>query len=137
MPLYKKVQAKLDRILGITRENLDGARVIRAFNQEEEEAARFHKEHTELTRLQLFVGKLSALMNPLTYVIINGATLILIWTGALQVNAGSITPVSYTHLGCAGASPIGGSALCKDKRTFGLRKKNRLRRQRFFELLRV
>ena len=91
MPLYKKVQAKLDRILGITRENLDGARVIRAFNQEEEEAARFHKEHTELTRLQLFVGKLSALMNPLTYVIINGATLILIWTGALQVNAGSIT----------------------------------------------
>lgn len=91
MPLYKKVQAGLDRVLGITRENLGGARVIRAFNQEEEEKARFRKEHTELTRLQLFVGKLSALMNPLTYVIINVATLILIWSGALQVNAGSIT----------------------------------------------
>lgn len=91
MPLYKKVQAKLDRTLGITRENLAGARVIRAFNQEEEEIARFHAEHRELTRLQLFVGKISALMNPLTYAIINLATLVLIWVGAIQVNDGIIT----------------------------------------------
>lgn len=91
MPLYKKVQARLDRTLGITRENLAGARVIRAFNQEEEEIARFHAEHRELTRLQLFVGKISALMNPLTYAIINLATLVLIWVGAIQVNDGIIT----------------------------------------------
>ena len=91
MPLYKKVQAKLDRTLGITRENLAGARVIRAFNQEEEEIERFHAEHRELTRLQLFVGKISALMNPLTYAIINLATLVLIWVGAIQVNDGIIT----------------------------------------------
>ncbi len=91
MPMYKKVQEKLDITLGITRENLSGARVIRAFNQEEDEINRFHQEHSELTKLQLFVGRLSALMNPLTYLIINLATLILIWTGAIQVNNGIIS----------------------------------------------
>ena len=91
MPLYKKVQAKLDGVLGITRENLTGARVIRAFNKQSEEAERFTGEHSELTKLQLFVGKISALMNPITYVIINIATLVLIWSGALQVNSGVIT----------------------------------------------
>ena len=91
MPLYKKVQAKLDGVLGITRENLNGARVIRAFNKQSEEAERFTGEHSELTKLQLFVGKISALMNPITYVIINIATLVLIWSGAFQVNSGVIT----------------------------------------------
>lgn len=98
MPLYKKVQAKLDRTLGITRENLAGAGVIRAFNQEEEEIARFHAEHRELTRLQLFVGKISALMNPLTYAIINLATLVLIWVGAIQVNVELSRRVNWLRL---------------------------------------
>lgn len=91
MPLYKKVQAGLDRILGITRENLTGVRVIRAFNKEEAEIERFEEGNRSLTRMQLFVGKISALMNPITYIIINGAVIILIQTGALRVNAGYIT----------------------------------------------
>lgn len=91
MPLYKKVQAGLDRILGITRENLTGVRVIRAFNKEAAEIERFKGENEELARMQQFVGKISALMNPVTYVIINGALIVLIWTGALRVDGGYIT----------------------------------------------
>ncbi len=91
MPLYKKVQAGLDRILGITRENLTGARVVRAFNKEESEIVRFQEGNESLTKMQMFVGKISALMNPVTYIIINGAVIVLIWTGALQVEAGYIT----------------------------------------------
>lgn len=91
MPLYKKVQAGLDRILGITRENLTGARVVRAFNKEEAETVRFQEGNDALTKMQMFVGKISALMNPVTYIIINGAVIVLIWIGALQVDAGYIT----------------------------------------------
>lgn len=91
MPLYKKVQAGLDKILGITRENLTGARVVRAFNKEESETARFKEGNESLTHMQMFVGKISALMNPVTYIIINGAVIVLIWTGALRVDAGYIT----------------------------------------------
>lgn len=91
MPLYKKVQAGLDRVLGITRENLTGVRVIRAFHKEAEEESRF-REHTEaLARSQTFVGRISAVMNPLTYVIVNGAIIALIYTGAIQVNVGNLT----------------------------------------------
>ncbi len=91
MPLYKKVQAGLDRILRRTRENLSGVRVIRAFNKEESEIRQFVEENRKLTRMQMFVGRISALMNPITYVIINVATLVLIWTGAWQVEDGILT----------------------------------------------
>lgn len=91
MPLYKKVQGKLDRVLLLTRENLDGARVLRAFNKEEDELAKFDAEHGELTRLQQFVGRISALMNPITYAIINLATLLLIRNGGNYVFNGEIT----------------------------------------------
>lgn len=91
IPLYKKVQAGLDRVLGITRENLTGARVIRAFGKEEEETEKFGEANLALNKVQMFVGRISALMNPLTYVIINGAVIALIWTGALRVEAGIIT----------------------------------------------
>ena len=91
MPLYKKVQAGLDKILGITRENLTGARVVRAFNKEETEIRRFEEGNESLTKMQMFVGKISALMNPVTYIIINGAAIVLIWTGALRVDNGYIT----------------------------------------------
>lgn len=91
IPLYKKVQMRLDRVLGITRENLTGIRVIRAFNKEKEEIAEFDEGNERLTSTQLFVGRISGLMNPVTYIIINGALLILIQTGALQVNEGIIT----------------------------------------------
>lgn len=91
IPLYKKVQAALDKVLGITRENLTGSRVIRAFNKEADEIAGFHENNDALTRIQLYVGKISALMNPLTYVIINGAIVVLVWTGAVQVDNGYIT----------------------------------------------
>ncbi len=91
MPLYKKVQAGLDRVLGSTRENLTGVRVLRAFNKEEEERKRFSERNGALTRMQVFAGRISALMNPMTYVIINGAVVALIWTGAIQVDGGIIT----------------------------------------------
>ena len=91
IPLYKKVQSQLDRVLGITRENLTGVRVIRAFNKEETEKQRFENANEELVKGQVFVGKISALMNPLTYAIINGAMIVLIWTGAWQVEGGMIT----------------------------------------------
>lgn len=91
MPLYRKVQAKLDAVLGVTRENLTGVRVIRAFNKEEDEKARFEEQNQLLTDAQKFVGKISGLMNPLTYIIVNGALIVLIYTGALRVDAGIIT----------------------------------------------
>lgn len=91
MPLYKKVQGLLDKVLGITRENLTGARVIRAFNKEDAEKAHFEKTNLELTDMQKFVGKISALTNPVTYLIINAATLCLIWGGAIQVDSSIIT----------------------------------------------
>lgn len=91
IPLYKKVQSALDQVLGITRENLTGSRVIRAFNKEPDEIESFGKKNSMLTRVQLYVGKISALMNPMTYVIINGAIIVLIKTGAVRVDAGVIT----------------------------------------------
>ena len=91
IPLYKKVQARLDRVLGKTRENLSGARVIRAFCKEEDEIAEFSERNVELTSVQKYVGRFSALMNPLTYVIINLAILWLVYTGAIQVNLGELT----------------------------------------------
>ena len=91
IPLYKKVQSALDKVLGITRENLTGSRVIRAFNKEEDETVHFNENNDLLTRAQIYVGKISALMNPLTYVIINGAIVVLVWTGAVRVDNGYIT----------------------------------------------
>ncbi len=91
MPMYKKVQAGLDAVLGATRENLTGARVIRAFHKEEEEVDRFEEKNEFLTRLQLVVGRISALTNPVTYIIINAATILLLYTGAVRVENGSIT----------------------------------------------
>lgn len=91
IPLYKKVQSALDKVLGITRENLTGSRVIRAFNKEDDEKVHFNENNDLLTRAQIYVGKISALMNPLTYVIINGAIMVLVWTGAVRVDNGYIT----------------------------------------------
>ena len=91
MPLYKRVQGALDRVLLLTRENLTGARVIRAFNKEEEELAHFEEETERLTGLQKFVGRISGLMNPVTYVIVNGAIVLLLYTGAVRVDAGVLT----------------------------------------------
>ena len=91
MPLYRKVQSNLDAVLGITRENLTGVRVIRAFNKEAAEKQRFEQQNQMLTDAQKFVGKISGLMNPVTYIIVNGALIVLIYTGALRVDAGIIT----------------------------------------------
>lgn len=91
MPLYKKVQAALDGVLGKTRENLSGVRVIRAFNKQEQEIQEFNKSNEMLTNLQLLVGKISALMNPVTLIIVNVATLVIIWIGGEQVVSGVIT----------------------------------------------
>lgn len=91
IPLYKKVQGALDRVLGKTRQNLSGVRVVRAFCKEEEEITEFDSRNALLTRLQKFVGRISALMNPLTFALINGAVILLIYTGALQVEAGILT----------------------------------------------
>ena len=91
MPLYRKVQSNLDAVLGITRENLTGVRVIRAFNKEADEKQRFEQQNRMLTDAQKFVGKISGLMNPVTYIIVNGALIVLIYTGALRVDAGIIT----------------------------------------------
>lgn len=91
MPLYKKVQAGLDGVLSTTRENLTGARVIRAFNKEQEEIESFEEKNSALAHMQLFVGKLSALTNPVTYIIINAATIVLLYTGAVRVDEGTIT----------------------------------------------
>ena len=91
LPLYRKVQGRLDRVLGLTRENLSGARVIRAFNKEEDEKRRYREENDALAGLQKFVGGISGLMNPLTCVIINGAVIALLYTGALRVDSGVLT----------------------------------------------
>ena len=91
IPMYKKVQAKLDQVLGITRENLTGVRVIRAFHQEAKEADRFRENNEALSAMQIFVGKISACMNPVTYIIVNGAIIALIYTGAVQVNIGNLS----------------------------------------------
>ncbi len=91
MPLFKKVQAGLDSVLGATRENLTGARVIRAFNKEQEEIEAFERKNSALAHMQLFVGKISALTNPVTYIIINVATIVLLYTGAVRVDEGTIT----------------------------------------------
>lgn len=91
MPLYKKVQGKLDLVLRITRENLTGVRVIRAFAKEQTETEHFHRENDALNCLQKYVGKISALMNPVTFVIVNIATVVLVYTGALRVDQGAIT----------------------------------------------
>jgi len=91
MPMYRKVQAGLDAVLGVTRENLTGARVIRAFHKEEEEIERFEEKNGALADLQLVVGRISALTNPVTYIIVNAATVILLYTGAVRVNEASIS----------------------------------------------
>lgn len=91
IPLYKKVQLRLDRVLKLTRENLSGVRVIRAFNKEKEEAAGFNESNENLTKIQMYVGRISALMNPVTYIIINGGIAALIYTGAIRVDVGVIT----------------------------------------------
>lgn len=91
MPLYRKVQGKLDRIMTGTRENLTGVRVIRAFGREESEEESFRTENEALSRMQQFVGKISGLMNPVTYILINLATVYLIYTGAVRVDCGILT----------------------------------------------
>lgn len=90
IPLYGRVQARLDRVLGLTRENLKGARVVRAFVQEKEASAEFATANAALTKLQRFSGRVSALLNPLTYVIINLSILAIVYLGGVQVNAGSL-----------------------------------------------
>lgn len=91
MPLYKKVQGALDKVLGSTRENLTGIRVIRAFHREAEEEEQFCRENDFLAKSQLFVGRIAALTNPVTYVMINGALVVLLWISGIRVNAGSLT----------------------------------------------
>lgn len=91
MPLYKKVQGALDHVLGSTRENLTGVRVIRAFNREQEEETQFCRETGLLAKAQLFVGRISALTNPVTYVMINLALVVLLWVGGINIHAGSLT----------------------------------------------
>lgn len=91
IPLYKNVQSNLDDVLRITHENLTGSRVIRAFHKEDNEIEQFENSNNSLSKLQIYVGKISALMNPITYTIINIAIVALIWTGAIQVNIGNIS----------------------------------------------
>ena len=91
MPLYQSVQRQLDKVLLTTRENLMGVRVIRAFNRQENEREKFEEENGSLVKMQVFVGKISALLNPVTYVIINIATVAVIWVGATRVDAGIIS----------------------------------------------
>lgn len=91
MPLYRSVQRQLDKVLLTTRENLMGVRVIRAFNRQDSETGKFEAENGQLVKMQVFVGKISALLNPVTYVIINVAVVAVIWVGADQVQGGIIT----------------------------------------------
>ena len=90
MPMYQRAQTGLDRVLSITRENLSGARVVRAFHKEAAETERFREANAGLARMQLRVGRLSALMNPLTYAIVNLAIVALLQTGAVNIDAGSL-----------------------------------------------
>lgn len=91
IPLFKKVQFRLDKVLKITRENLNGVRVVRAFNKQDSEIRDYGEANDLLTKIQLYAGKISALMNPVTYIIINLATIVLIYVGAVKVDAGSLT----------------------------------------------
>ena len=91
IPLYKKVQSRLDAVTLHTRENLTGVRVIRAFHLEQKEEKEFQEKNQELAKMQMFVGRISGLMNPVTYVVINGITAYLLYVGALQVDHGIIT----------------------------------------------
>jgi len=91
IPMYRRVQESLDRVLAKTRENLSGARVVRAFGLEEAETEDFRQRGEQLNLLQRAVGRVSALMNPATYVLINGAVIALVWVGALRVTAGAMT----------------------------------------------
>ena len=91
IPLFRRVQEKLDRVLRHTREGLVGARVVRAFVREEQSYLEFSEANSELTRLQRFVGRFSALLNPLTYVIINLSILVIVWRGGVQVNMGNLS----------------------------------------------
>lgn len=91
IPFHKKVQGALDRLLGRTRENLTGVRVLRAFNKQQEETTLFTEENENLNRMQMLVGRISALTNPVTYLIVNGATIVLLWIGAIRVDSGIIT----------------------------------------------
>ena len=90
IPLFKKAQTGLDRVTGLTRENLTGVRVIRAFRREAQSVEEFEASNRALTKLNEFVGRISALLNPLTYVLINLATVFLIDQAAVQVNLGSM-----------------------------------------------
>ena len=91
IPLYRKVQSKLDRVLGATRENLDGVRVIRAFCMQDGETAEFSRRNEDLTHMQRFVGRISALLYPLTYVIVNLGVVAILRTGAVRVDSGALT----------------------------------------------
>ena len=91
IPLYRKVQAALDRVLGITRENLAGVRVLRAFGKQKAETEEFDRRNENLTVIQKHVGKIAALMNPVTFLMINLAVIALVWIGALQVDNGTLT----------------------------------------------
>lgn len=91
MPLYKRTQEKLDKVLLSTRENLSGARVLRAFCKEDAERALFNERNEELTKGRKFVGGIAAITNPLTYVLINLAIILLLWTGAIRVDGGTLT----------------------------------------------
>ena len=91
MPLYKKVQGLLDRVMLTTRENFSGVRVIRAFNRQSGESEKYSQENDRLYRAQIFVGKISALLNPVTFIVINVAIILLLWSGALRVEGGDLT----------------------------------------------
>lgn len=91
MPLYRRVQEGLDQVLGRVRQNLTGVRVLRAFHLEAQEEKQFQRENETLTKRQLFVGKVAALTNPVTYILINGALVLLLWTGALRINSGNLS----------------------------------------------
>lgn len=91
MPLYRKTQELLDRVLSSTRENLTGVRVIRAFHREREEEQEYREDNDRLAKAQLFVGRISALTNPVTYVMVNGALVALLWTSGLRIQVGSLT----------------------------------------------
>lgn len=91
IPLYKRVQTALDKVMGSTRENLSGIRVIRAFNQEDEEIEKYNEENQLLNKFQIFAGKISTIMNPATYIVINVATIAILWVGGQRVNTGNLT----------------------------------------------